>query len=629
MQIQTFHYQLLRHLDVESIGFDYVVSAYYDATERYEKHYRFSLLKEIIDRSDVAHFEGWDEWINVLLTKGPFAHDDLCIEFLPDDLPPPMSLEELAHIQIFLHKERARDSLLDILDPSQSKSVARYFDNLVCDLEEFLGEVSSPRTVDLQIPPFPDGFEYDENGVVKDWVIDPISGEEIYVGADAKPADTDGNPIDRMIEDMNRTTCAVLDGGKFQIMRESYDDVFDRSFLTRMGKQAFKDFYQDERVKLPDTKKEVSVAQVWLDSPNRRKYDGIVFDPNRIDPEGKRLNLWKGWGVQPTNYCDSWSLLDELILDVLCDGNLESYTFVIRWMAYMVQHPTKLPEVAIAFRGEEGTGKGTLGRVLLHIAGQHGLTVASSNQLAGRFNSHLRDCVFVFADEALWHGDKESEGLLKQLITEPIISFEAKGKDIVPGRNLVHLMLASNEDWIVPAGQTARRFFVSDVSSKRRGDRAFFGRLWRQLERGGYGQLLFDLMNLDLGDWTPAIDIPQTSALGDQKLSSLKPVETFWLELLMEGVPPSSRSLEHEDWKGPIKLVSEQKRELIESLDSFLKRNRHYGSKASAKALVQSGKPLGLEVARPGGLERVWILPPLEVMRNNFEEMIGTNGIFD
>ena len=101
----------------------------------------------------------------------------------------------------------------------------------------------------------------------------------------------------------------------------------------------------------------------------------------------------------------------------------------------------------------------------------------------------------------MWLGDKEGEGILKQLVTEPILSYEAKGRDITQGRNTVHLMLASNEEWIVPAGPEARRFFVSDVSDARRQDHAFFGRLGRQMNGGGLAGMVHDLLAMDLSGW--------------------------------------------------------------------------------------------------------------------------------
>ena len=118
-----------------------------------------------------------------------------------------------------------------------------------------------------------------------------------------------------------------------------------------------------------------------------------------MDHNAGKLNLWRGWAVDPKP--GDWSLMEELIGDVLCDGDAASEAYVRRWIAYMLQKPWETPEAAIAFRGTEGTGKGTLGRALMQIAGPHGLTVSSRAQFAGRFNSHLRNCVFLFADEAV------------------------------------------------------------------------------------------------------------------------------------------------------------------------------------------------------------------------------------
>ena len=106
-----------------------------------------------------------------------------------------------------------------------------------------------------------------------------------------------------------------------------------------------------------------------------------------------------------------------LIEQTLCSGNRAYSEYVLRWIAFMVQRPGTSPETAIAFRGKEGTGKSTLGRALMGIAGAHGITVSSPSQFAGRFNAHLRNAVFLFADEAFWPGNKEAEGVFKQLVT--------------------------------------------------------------------------------------------------------------------------------------------------------------------------------------------------------------------
>ena len=248
----------------------------------------------------------------------------------------------------------------------------------------------------------------------------------------------------------------------------------------RMSRTDFLHFNENDRIETPNGLGAAKAA-LWLKSPDRRSYTGITMAPEGAPPGV--LNLWRGWAVQPEE--GDWSLMQDLIYDVLADGHRASGDFIVNWMAYMIQKPEILPQVALVFRGAEGTGKGTLGRALMAIAGNHGLTVSSTEQFAGRFDSHLRDCVFLFADEALWGGDKTAEGKLKQLITEPTKVYEAKGVDACMGRNHVHLMMASNEEWVAPTGPEARRFAVFDVSDERRQDQAYFGAMNRQYVQGG------------------------------------------------------------------------------------------------------------------------------------------------
>lgn len=432
-----------------------------------------------------------------------------------------------------------------------------------------------------------------------------------------------------LVERMNERFCVVLNGGKFLIYMEDEDDVFDppRRVWTKLSRESFLHFHEDERVQVNGGKRALSVAEVWLASPRRRKYSGIV-----MDPEGRRggdkLNLWRGWSVAPKP--GDWSLMRELIERVLCSGDKASFDYVLRWIAFMFQRPGTSPEAAIAFRGKEGTGKGTLGRALMAIAGAHGLTVSSPAQFAGRFNSHLRNVAFLFADEAFWPGNKEAEGVLKQLVTEPVIAYEGKGADIVSGRNLVHLMMASNNEWVVPAGLDARRFAVFDVSDERRNDKAFFAALNDQMAKGGHAAMLHDLLALDFSGWHPSRGIPQTQALAEQKALSLDPASKWWMEVLDRGTLPIADKAAF-GWVGKAVTLDQVARgELVDDYDRFLKANRVYSAKASHKTLVATGKALGLETVRiKGGKDRAWVLPPLDEARRLFEERLGARKLFE
>jgi hypothetical protein len=124
---------------------------------------------------------------------------------------------------------------------------------------------------------------------------------------------------------------------------------------------------------------------------------------------------------------------------------------------------------------------------------------------------------------------------LKRLITEPTLSIECKGRDVIEEPNRLHVMLASNNDWVIPAGAHERRFVVQEVADTHRQDANWFGPVYKQLRSGGYEAMLFDLLNYDLDDWHPR-QIVRTAALGEQQEKSLSPFDAWWLELLQTGV---------------------------------------------------------------------------------------------
>ena len=197
-----------------------------------------------------------------------------------------------------------------------------------------------------------------------------------------------------------------------------------------------------------------------------------------------------------------WALMREHIEKRLAGGNPDYASYIIKWLAWAVQNPGKVAEVALIFRGGEGTGKGTLGRAMCRIFGAHGLQVAQREQLSGRFNGHFENACFVFADEASWGGDRAAAGVIYSMVTEDTLSIEVKGFTPFQADNHLKLFMATNEGWAVPAGSDARRWAVFDVAPKPAGSDAhfsYFGALSRAMEHaGGDAAMLHDLLAMPL-----------------------------------------------------------------------------------------------------------------------------------
>ena len=164
------------------------------------------------------------------------------------------------------------------------------------------------------------------------------------------------------------------------------------------------------------------VIKEFMVSPSTHVYDAVAFSPKPTP--STTLNYWVGSPVQPL--AGSWSVIEEFLLCILCDGNRPLYNYLLRYLAHMLQRPEEKPGVIIALLGGQGTGKGTLFRLLRAIWSQSCLTVSDIEHVSGRFNAGIERNYVICMDEALINGDKKGVDLLKSLISETTVSIEQK-----------------------------------------------------------------------------------------------------------------------------------------------------------------------------------------------------------
>lgn len=421
------------------------------------------------------------------------------------------------------------------------------------------------------------------------------------------------------LAEVNAKHFTVLTAGKYLVGRESVCPHFGHVVVEWFPDVAVQKHLNASTVTLEDGTRR-PLGTWWIRHEGRRQYDGVVFDPTPGAKHPGLYNLWRGWAVAPVK--GDWSLMQRLLRDVLCAGDQASFEYVLKWAAYMVQHPNSPAEVALVFKGRKGIGKGTFLRALKDLAGQHGHQVAQADHFTGKFNEHLADTILLFVDEGLWAGDRKLEGALKNLITEPVLTFEGKHKPVVSGPNRLHVVIASNEDWIVPASDDERRFavFEADSEAHRNLPPGFFGDLRRQVESGGLAAMLFDLAEMPLSGWHPRSDIPVTRALTEQKVQSFRsdPIAFWWYRALEDGCLPIGGA-----WSDALDIDSEGKGGLVQAVQhqaAVMKKRAEFTKTALARFL---GK-VGVDVAardRKGA--KVWRVPALPDARAAFEAWVG------
>lgn len=459
------------------------------------------------------------------------------------------------------------------------------------------------------------------------------------------PAGGGDDGANGLIERINREFALVLMGSRAVVLRERLDGpIEDR--VKVISVDAFKIYLLNRVFRMlrpvrgddgewTEKVSYVKWAPAWLNSKNRRTYDGIEFFPDPANAQGASgyFNLWRGFSVSPSaesaeERAKKYTIFRDHLLTNICNGDRAAFDWVFAWMAHIVQRPRERVGVALCLRGRMGTGKTKVGEILGSLFSSHYFLVDDPRYVTGQFNAHMASCLLLQVDEGFWAGDKAAEGRLKGLVTAPKQMIEAKGVDPIRLDNYVRLLFSSNEDWVIPAGLDERRFCVLDVSPHAAQNHDYFSEMDAQMAAGGREALLADLLALDLdAAGAPNLRvILKTGALLEQKIRSMDPVTSWWFERLCDG----SQTKRGRMWRGDVATDT--------LYDDFV----HHAEKIGVRRKAEKTS-LGMRLRKivPGvisckasitmefedhttGIRRVpcWRFPPLAECRAAFSEVV-------
>jgi hypothetical protein len=363
---------------------------------------------------------------------------------------------------------------------------------------------------------------------------------ELHRDAPRKPRTKDG---DDDLATMNDKYAVVQIAGRTRVMYFEDSPAHPGSMVpVFQRKEDFVSFHLKHKKTFVDPngkERETGIGHWWFNHSDRRQYDAVIYAPGIKTPPNL-FNLWTGFSCEAQQ--GDCGLFLQHLRENICGGVGEYYEYLLNWMAMGVQHPDRQGKVAVVLRGQEGTGKGIFATTYGGLFGPHFVHVSSAKHLVGNFNAHLQQCSVLFADEAFFAGERSYESTLKTLITERTAHIEPKGVDSFTAPNRIHLIIASNSDWVIPAGAEARRFFMLDVSEASRQDGPYFSAIVEQLNSGGREALLFDLLHRDLSGFDVTV-VPQTEALAKQKAHSRRDINRLVETIAHDGSLPWATDL--------------------------------------------------------------------------------------
>jgi len=446
-------------------------------------------------------------------------------------------------------------------------------------------------------------------------------------GSDAPEADfeeaepSEDDDVASPIEKINKEYSFVVMGGRSTILKKlPCGDVL------YLQTNTFHDMLKSQEIYAG--KKWDKLSEVWMASPNRSSYDRVEMLPNCEVPDDV-YNLWRGFSCEPygkdekpsKKAIEGVAMFKEHALENVCDGDESLYHWLMGYFAHMIQKPQQKPTTALVFKGEKGVGKNALIDRIGHLFRAHYLLTSNKRYLTSSFNNHLSKLLLFVLDEAFWSGDKQAEGILKDLITGNKHLIEQKGREMYMAKNITRICIIGNEEWLTPATQDERRFAVFNVGNARRQDTKFFKKMRKYIdEEGGNRLLIQELMDFDV-DTINVNKAPSTVGLLDQKIESLNLVHAWWLQSLQDG---QIAEMDVASGVWPSKVSRNRMR------DAFINYAKQRGIRSWLPSSSAFGKDLkkacpAMGDRRLGSREqRQWVyeLPNLETSRAEFDKFI-------
>jgi len=284
-----------------------------------------------------------------------------------------------------------------------------------------------------------------------------------------------------------------------------------------------------------DTCQNRETFKYWSESPERIivRPENVGFDPTEKDKKIS-CNLWGGWPTLAKKGNCERSLE---LLDYLCgkEGQ-EMYQWVLKWLAYPIQHPGAKMKSTIVVHGPQGAGKNLIFEMIMSMYGRYGRTIDQS-AIEDKFNDWASAKLFLIADEVVARSDLyHVKNKLKAFITGDWIRINPKNTAARDEKNHVNMVFLSNEGMPVALEDDDRRHAVIWTPPKL--SQEFYTDVAEEIKNGGIEALHHHLLNLPLGGFDTHSKPPMNQAKQDLiELGRPAPLQFYqsWINQKIEG----------------------------------------------------------------------------------------------
>jgi putative DNA primase/helicase len=270
----------------------------------------------------------------------------------------------------------------------------------------------------------------------------------------------------------------------------------------------------------------------WQKHPARKISEAIVFDPSESHDPTLYVNLYEGFTMQPDPRGKAGC--EKILQHVyrLCGGRDEDYLWLLKWLAYPLQHPGAKMATAVLVHGSEGTGKSLLFEgIIKRIYGEYGITIGQA-QLEAQFTDWQSKRLFALAEEVVSRAEKAHyKGVLKHMVTGHELQINPKNLPLRQETNHINFVFLSNSTVPLELDVGDRRYFVmycDDVPPLEH-----FQAIAKEMDEGGVEAFYHYLLHFPMDDFSAHSKPPLSNAKQELIESSLSQARWFVREWQM------------------------------------------------------------------------------------------------
>ncbi|GMF39093.1 unnamed protein product [Phytophthora lilii] len=222
------------------------------------------------------------------------------------------------------------------------------------------------------------------------------------------------------------------------------------------------------------------------------------------------------------------------VKEIIANNDDELYEWLIKWIAHIYKYPNSRTRCALILLSiEEGTGKGTFCDILTYLFGIHNIDQSggSVKSFVSERSSHLVGKKFAMVQEM-----RENKGdymgcmeALKTFITDDYIAVRPLYANKMTVRNLVELIMTTNNENILKTSVEGIRFTVAKVSSARKQNNSYFRIKEHCRTQSFIDNFATYLMNVDVREGS--IKALATEALADMAEASQDSIKAYWSDI--------------------------------------------------------------------------------------------------